>query len=141
MMELTNNLFSARDAGLAAPRLGRGGRGAAAAAGANRAAHQRGAVDAWRKPYSIHQQAWPAFDPGAGRPKKIEVVVQVNGKVRDRLSVAPETARVDVRRRWPASEVKAPLKARPAQSGVFPGRLVNIVTPGGVACPAPMSLP
>jgi leucyl-tRNA synthetase len=37
------------------------------------------------KPYSIHLQPWPRFEPELARDEEVEVVVQVNGKVRDRL--------------------------------------------------------
>jgi leucyl-tRNA synthetase len=38
-------------------------------------------------PYSVHNQAWPAYDAAAAADEAITLVVQVNGKVRDRLSV------------------------------------------------------
>jgi leucyl-tRNA synthetase len=38
---------------------------------------------------SIHLQTWPQGDPAKAKENEIEVVVQVNGKVRDRLVVAP----------------------------------------------------
>ncbi|MCJ7514291.1 MAG: leucine--tRNA ligase, partial [Anaerolineales bacterium] len=37
--------------------------------------------------YSIHQQPWPAYDEGLAHEETITVVLQVNGKVRDRVSV------------------------------------------------------
>jgi leucyl-tRNA synthetase len=36
---------------------------------------------------SIHLDAWPQFDPELTRDETVTVVVQVNGKVRDRLQV------------------------------------------------------
>jgi leucyl-tRNA synthetase len=44
---------------------------------------------------TVHRQVWPAFDPAAVVTDEIELAVQVNGKVRDRLKVAadaPEAA-------------------------------------------------
>lgn len=38
-------------------------------------------------PYSVHNQAWPAYDAAAAADETITLVVQVNGKVRDHLSV------------------------------------------------------
>ncbi|MDQ6746711.1 MAG: class I tRNA ligase family protein, partial [Candidatus Dormibacteraeota bacterium] len=35
--------------------------------------------------YSIHQQRWPAYDEGLLAAAEFELVVQVNGKVRDRM--------------------------------------------------------
>ena len=37
--------------------------------------------------YSIHQQAWPAYDPAKAAEETVTLVVLVNGKVRDRIQV------------------------------------------------------
>ena len=42
---------------------------------------------------SIHLQAWPEADPDAAADQTVTLVVQVNGKVRDRIEVSPETFR------------------------------------------------
>ena len=39
----------------------------------------------------------PKFDPELARDEVVTVVVQVNGKVRDKLQVAADTAETDVR--------------------------------------------
>ena len=50
---------------------------------------------------SIHLQAWPQADAEKAREEEIAIVVQVNGKVRDKLVKAPGTAQdVLERRRW-----------------------------------------
>ncbi len=36
---------------------------------------------------SVHLEPWPKFDPNLARDEMVTVVVQVNGKVRDRLEV------------------------------------------------------
>ncbi|MHB8947030.1 MAG: leucine--tRNA ligase [Bacillota bacterium] len=36
---------------------------------------------------SVHLQSWPIYDPRALKVDEVEIVVQVNGKIRDRLSV------------------------------------------------------
>ncbi|MXZ22197.1 MAG: class I tRNA ligase family protein, partial [Caldilineaceae bacterium SB0665_bin_25] len=41
---------------------------------------------------SVHLQAWPQADPEKAEEEEITVVVQVNGRVRDKLSVPPNTA-------------------------------------------------
>lgn len=38
--------------------------------------------------YSIHQQSWPAWDEAVAKEETITLVVQVNGRVRDKLDVA-----------------------------------------------------
>ena len=79
--------------------------------------------------YSVHQQAWPEVDEEATREEVFTLVVQVNGKVRDRLTVPVGITRDDAEKRALASDV-----ARPFIEGkdvkkviVVPGRLVNIV--------------
>jgi len=81
------------------------------------------------KPYSIHTQSWPAFNPGLAKEDEITLVVQVNGKVRDRITVPAGIGEDDARRRALESEaVKKVLAGKePRQVIVVPGRLVNIV--------------
>ena len=37
---------------------------------------------------SVHVSSWPAFDPALAAEDTVTMVVQVNGKVRDRIEVA-----------------------------------------------------
>ncbi len=39
------------------------------------------------RPYSIHRQAWPVWDEDAAREEAISLIVQVNGKTRDKIEV------------------------------------------------------
>jgi leucyl-tRNA synthetase len=43
----------------------------------------------------VCQEAWPAFDPAMTVDAVATVVVQVNGKVRSRLALAPNTSEAD----------------------------------------------
>jgi leucyl-tRNA synthetase len=132
MMELTNALGSARDDGLAGTEAYAEAVEALLLLMAPMAPHISEELWARRgKPYSIHQQAWPAFDPALVAADIIELPVQVDGKLRDRLSVAPDTAAEEIERLALASErVQAYLKGRAPRKVVqIPGRLVNIVTP------------
>ena len=38
----------------------------------------------------IHRETWPVADPELAKPEAVTLVVQVNGKVRDRIEVAPD---------------------------------------------------
>ena len=50
----------------------------------------------------VHQQPWPTSDPALAAPEVIELPVQVDGKLRDRLMVTPDTPAEEIeRRRWP----------------------------------------
>jgi leucyl-tRNA synthetase len=81
------------------------------------------------KPYSIHQQPWPTFDPEVARAEEITLVIQVNGKVRDRITVPADITDEEARRQALASDVvQRQLGGKPPrQVIVVPGRLVNIV--------------
>jgi leucyl-tRNA synthetase len=81
-------------------------------------------------PYSVHQQAWPEWDEEAVAEEVVTLVVQVNGRVRDRVAVpagigedeAREAAlnRDAVRRHVGEGQV--------ARVVYVPGRLINVVT-------------
>ena len=81
------------------------------------------------KPYSIHTQTWPAVDEEAARDEEITLVVQVNGKLRDRILVAPGISDAEAQEKALASEaVQAALDGKPVRKVIIvPGRLVNIV--------------
>jgi leucyl-tRNA synthetase len=78
---------------------------------------------------SIHTHAWPVYDENALTSDVIEVVVQVNGKLRDKLQVAPDTAKDQLESMALASErVKAHLDGKTINKViVVPNKLVSIV--------------
>jgi leucyl-tRNA synthetase len=78
---------------------------------------------------SIHSQPWPEYDPALTVDEVVTVVVQVNGKVRDKLEVAPDIAEEAVRALALASpKVQAALAGRDLKKFVYvPGRLANVV--------------
>jgi leucyl-tRNA synthetase len=80
------------------------------------------------EPYSVHAQPWPTYDPDALRTQRVNLVMQVNGKVWSRVEVA---AGLD--------EATVTAVARLAAAGAVadreiirvvhvPDRLVNLVT-------------
>ncbi len=81
------------------------------------------------KPYSVHTQPWPEVDQEALAEEEITLVVQVNGKVRDRIVVPVDTSEEDARATALASDaVKRHLEGKtPRKVIVVPGKLVNIV--------------
>ena len=83
------------------------------------------------RPYSIHQQPWPSYDPELAAADTIELPVQVDGKLRDRLVVTPDTPAEEIERMALESErVQAYLKGRtPRRVIQIPGKMVNVVTP------------
>ena len=79
---------------------------------------------------SVHVSAWPSFDPGLAREETVTLVVQVDGKVRDRLIVPADASEEACRAAAMASpRVRALLDGgEPARVVVRPPRLVNVVT-------------
>jgi leucyl-tRNA synthetase len=80
-------------------------------------------------PYSIHQQDWPQWDEEIAREEIISLIVQINGKVRDKIEVPADTGEEDLREIALASEKVAKwLDGRtPRQVIIVRGKLVNIV--------------
>jgi leucyl-tRNA synthetase len=81
------------------------------------------------EPYSVHEQAWPAWDEGLIRAEEITLVVQVNGKVRDRIEV-PANITEEAAKELALSSTKVGphVEGRELKKSVYvPGRLVNLV--------------
>jgi leucyl-tRNA synthetase len=83
-------------------------------------------------PDSLFRARWPVADATALEREAVQVVVQVDGRVRTRLSVAPGLSEERLRGAALADDRVRPwLAAREvARVVVVPGRLVNIVTRG-----------
>jgi leucyl-tRNA synthetase len=81
--------------------------------------------------YSIHTQPWPVADPALAKADTLELPVQVDGKLRDRLVVTHDTPADEIERMALASEhVQRYLNGRPPAKVIhIAGRLVNVVTP------------
>ena len=81
------------------------------------------------KPYSIHQQRWPQIDEAATKEDSIELPVQINGKVRDRITVPAEATEDEIKYAALASEVvqKYLEGKEPKKVIVANRRLVSIV--------------
>jgi leucyl-tRNA synthetase len=79
---------------------------------------------------SVFRTAWPTPDAAALERDSVQVVIQVDGRVRSRLVVSPDAAEDAVRAQALGDEKVRPwLSARAIERVVVvPGRLVNIVT-------------
>lgn len=77
---------------------------------------------------SVFDSAWPRFDPALAAEDSIELVVQVNGKVRSRLTVARDISEEAAVAAALADPTVAKFVGGPAKKVIFvPGRLLNIV--------------
>jgi leucyl-tRNA synthetase len=82
------------------------------------------------KPYSIHIQSWPKVDEVAALQDEITLVIQVDGKVRDRLTVPTDISEADAKQAALGCEaVQKALDGKPPRQVIYvKGRLVNIVS-------------
>lgn len=81
---------------------------------------------------SVHQQKWPAFDEEATKLAEIEIVLQINGKVRDKLMIPADTDREGMKKI--AMELPRTQELTAGKTIVkvicVPKKLVNIVVKG-----------
>ena len=76
----------------------------------------------------VHEEAWPTHDPDMLAVDSVTMVVQVNGKVRDRIEVSPDVSEDEARALALTSEhVQAHLSGEPKKVIVRAPKLVNIV--------------
>ena len=80
-------------------------------------------------PYSIHQQPFPKWDDDLAAEETITLVVQVNGKVRDRLEVPADIEEEAAQQlAMESPRVKSYTEGKSVVKTVYvPGRLVNVV--------------
>ena len=75
---------------------------------------------------SIHIQAWPKYDPELARPKQGVIVVQVNGKMRDRIADGPDVEQ----RALESDKVKEFVGEAKYRTIFVPGKVINFVING-----------
>ena len=81
------------------------------------------------KPYSIHVQPWPQVDEEAAKEETITLVIQINGKVRDRVELPASVSEEEAKQ----AALESPIVQKhlggnsPKQVIYVRGRLVNIV--------------
>jgi len=80
-------------------------------------------------PYSIHNQPWPQWNEELARAEEATLVVQVNGRLRDRITVPLSITEAEAKSLAMASQrVKGHLEGRELLKTIYvPGRLVNLV--------------
>lgn len=78
---------------------------------------------------SVHQASWPTYDESALVLDEVEIAVQINGKVRDRMMVATDADRKSIEELVMASDkIKELLTGKTVRKViVVPKKLVNIV--------------
>lgn len=81
---------------------------------------------------SVHKAAWPSYDEKAATADEIELVVQINGKVRDKMTIARTTAPESIKQQaQELPRIKELLEGKSVVKVIcVPGKLVNIVVKG-----------
>ena len=79
--------------------------------------------------WSIHNAPWPKYDARLAESEKIELVVQVNGKVRDKIVVDREIEKKDAQKAaLGLKNTQKYLYGKVPQKVIFvKGRLINFV--------------
>jgi leucyl-tRNA synthetase len=135
VMELVNEIYRLKD-GLYADATGAAAVRFATATAASLlfpfAPHLTSEVYEWLAGNRVWEQPWPEADPELLERDTYMLVVQVNGKLRDRIEVAADTAEPELVERAKSSEnVQRHLDGKAiVKEIVVPGRLVNLVVKG-----------
>jgi len=79
--------------------------------------------------YSIHNQSWPQWNEELARNEEITLVVQVNGKLRDRITAPVSLTEAEARQLVLQSQkVQSHLADKKVIKVIYvPGKLVNLV--------------
>ena len=77
----------------------------------------------------VHEAQWPAFDPAKTKEDTVEIVLQVLGKVRSRMTISADTPKEEVLAAAKAdSKIAALLEGKTIKKEIYvPGKLVNFV--------------
>jgi leucyl-tRNA synthetase len=90
------------------------------------------AEELWNRtehPYSIHNQPWPEYDEELAKEEEITLVIQVNGKLRDKVLVPASISEVEAKKLALGRErMKAYIDGKKLTRVIYvPKRVVNIV--------------
>jgi len=81
-----------------------------------------------RQKENLLKAPWPKFDPELAKEEEIEIPVQVNGKLRGKIIVAPGTSEEEVFTKALADEkVQTFIAGKQIVKKIYTGKLVSIV--------------
>ncbi|GIV98467.1 MAG: leucine--tRNA ligase [Herpetosiphonaceae bacterium] len=130
LMELVNEMMRVRETGLGHTPVWQEARETLTLLLAPFAPHL--AEELWERlggAYSVHQQPWPQYDEALIQEQEIEIPVQINGKVRARITVPATAGEEEIKRLALGHErVRDSLDGKQlVKTVVVPGKLINIV--------------
>jgi leucyl-tRNA synthetase len=130
LMEFTNYLSKVRESGTVSDSLWREAINYFLLLFAPTAPHL--AEELWTRsgcPYSIHNQAWPEYDGELAQEEEITLVIQVNGKLRDKMLVPASISEAEAKElALGRKRVQAYIDGKKLSNVIYvPKRVVNIV--------------
>jgi len=80
-------------------------------------------------PYSIHRQAWPAWDKELAADEEVTLVIQVNGRLRDKLTAPVDISEDEaVKTAFAQERIQGYIAGKSIAKTIYvPGKLLNIV--------------
>jgi leucyl-tRNA synthetase len=77
----------------------------------------------------VHEQAWPGYEETLIQAQEITLIVQVNGKLRDRIDAPADISEAAARElALSSARVRPHLEGKELRKSIYvPGRLVNLV--------------
>ena len=89
------------------------------------------AEELWAKnqnDFSVHNQSWPQFDQNLSEDDEINLIIQINGKVRDKIITSPQIGEEEANIALNSDKVKSHIMDQKVRKIIFvPGKLINIV--------------
>ena len=78
---------------------------------------------------SIHNEPWPKYDENLAKQSDITFILQINGKIRDKVEVAVDTPKEDLEKLALNNEkIKQALEGKTVvKTIIVPNKLANIV--------------
>jgi leucyl-tRNA synthetase len=130
LMEFTNYLVKAKKAGQVSTAGWREATGTLLLLLAPTAPHL--AEELWERTghkYSIHNQSWPKWKAELAKAEEVTLVIQVNGKLRDRIAVPASITEAEAKQLALGSQrVKPHLEGKEVVKVIYvPAKLVNLV--------------
>ena len=78
---------------------------------------------------SVHNQKWPKYDPKLIKKEKVTLVIQINGKLRDKVDLESEISEKEAKElALKREKIKKWIEGKEIKKVIFvPGKLINIV--------------
>jgi leucyl-tRNA synthetase len=130
LMELSNYLSKIKDSGTVSESLWREAIGYFLRLLAPAAPHI--AEELWQRTgrhHSVHNQPWPEYNEELAKEEEITLVIQVNGKLRDKIFVSASIGEIEAKElALSRDRVKSYIDGKKLAKVIYvPGRVVNIV--------------